>query len=123
MNILAEMNILADENIDEQIIETLRKNGYNILYVGEMAPGISDEVVLSKANKMSAVLLTADKDFGELVFRQHLISKGVILVRLSGMSPNDKSKQILAVINEHKNEIINSFTVITHNHIRIRSIT
>lgn len=117
------MNILADENIDEQIIETLRKNKYNILYVGEMAAGISDDIVLSKANEMNAVLLTADKDFGELVFRQHLISKGVILVRLSGMSPNDKSRQILAIINEHKNEIINSFTVITHNHIRIRSIT
>ena len=38
------MNILADENIDEQIIETLRKNGHNVLYVGEMSPSISDKV-------------------------------------------------------------------------------
>ncbi len=43
------MNILADENIDEQIIETLCKNGHNVLYVGEMSPSISDKVVLSNA--------------------------------------------------------------------------
>jgi len=86
------MNILADKNIDEQIIETLRKNGHNVLYAGEMSPGISDKVVLSKANKMNALLLTADKDFGELVFRQHLISKGVILMRLAGMTPNKKAQ-------------------------------
>ena len=116
------MNILADENIDEQIIETLRKNGHNVLYVGEMSPSISDKVVLSKANKMNALLLTADKDFGELVFRQHLISKGVILIRLAGMTPNKKARQILSIINKHKNEMINSFTVVTLNHIRIRSI-
>ncbi len=116
------MNILADENIDEQIIETLRKNGHNVLYVGEMSPSISDKVVLSKANKMNALLLTADKDFGELVFRQHLISKGVILMRLAGMTPNKKARQILSIINKHKNEMINSFTVVTLNHIRIRSI-
>ena len=116
------MNILADENIDEQIIETLRKNGHNVWYVGEMSPSISDKVVLSKANKMNALLLTADKDFGELVFRQHLISKGVILMRLAGMTPNKKAQQILSIINKHKNEMINSFTVVTLNHIRIRSI-
>ena len=52
------MNILADENIDGQIIETLRKNKHSVLYVSEMAPSISDEVVLSEANKMNAVLLT-----------------------------------------------------------------
>ena len=69
------MNILADKNIDEQIIETLRKNGHNVLYAGEMSPGISDKVALSKANKMNALLLPADKYFGELVFRQHLIPK------------------------------------------------
>ena len=118
------MNILADKNIDEQIIETLRKNGHNFLYAGEMSPGISGKVVLSKVNKMNTLLLTADKDrlVSELVFRQHLISKGVILVRLAGMTPNNKARQILSIINEHKNEMINSFTVVTLNHIRIRSI-
>lgn len=116
------MNILADENIDEQIVGFLQKNGHNVLYVGKMSPGISDEIVLSKANQMNALLLTADKDFGELVFRQHLISKGVILIRLAGISPNKKAQLISSIINAHKDEMINSFTVITLDHIRIRSV-
>lgn len=40
------MNLLCDENIDQQIVEHLRRNGHDVLYVVEMEPGISDDVVL-----------------------------------------------------------------------------
>ncbi|MCG2791691.1 MAG: DUF5615 family PIN-like protein [Actinomycetia bacterium] len=63
------MKFIVDECVDWQIIDYLRKIGYEILYVPEIEPGISDEKVLDIANKESAILITADKDFGELVFR------------------------------------------------------
>ena len=47
--------------------------------------------MLQLANKETAPLITSDKDFGELVFRQHFISSGVILVRLSGLSTELKA--------------------------------
>ena len=50
--------------------------------MAEMAPGIMDEVVLSESRNSQSVLITADKDFGELVFRQRQASTGVLLVRL-----------------------------------------
>lgn len=68
------MNFLADENVDQQIVDQLRKNGHDVLYVIEMEPGISDDEVLARANRRGALLLTADKDFGELIFRQQRIS-------------------------------------------------
>ena len=86
------MKFLADENIDRQIVERLRQAGYQIWYVTEMFPSISDEIVLQLANEEQALLLTADKDFGELVFRQRLMHLGVILIRLAGLSPNVKAK-------------------------------
>jgi predicted nuclease of predicted toxin-antitoxin system len=70
------MNLLADEGVDRQIVERLRQEGYSVLYIAEMDPGISDDLVLDKANQVEALLLTADKDFGELVFRQQV--KGAI---------------------------------------------
>ena len=61
------MNFLADENVDKPIVERLRKDGHIVLYVIEMEPSISDDEVIQRANQESALLLTADKDFGQLI--------------------------------------------------------
>lgn len=81
------MNFLADEGVDRQIVERLRQIGHQVLYIAEMEPGISDDEVLERANDNEALLITLDKDFGELVFRQAKVNAGVILVRLGGLSP------------------------------------
>jgi predicted nuclease of predicted toxin-antitoxin system len=64
------MIFLADESVDRQIIERLRQDGHQVLDVTELDPGISDDKVLSMANESDAILLTSDRDFGDLVFRQ-----------------------------------------------------
>jgi predicted nuclease of predicted toxin-antitoxin system len=84
------MNLLIDESVDRHVVDKLRQDSHNVVYVSEMDPGISDDVVLSIANNMGALLLTADKDFGELVFRRQQISAGVLLIRLAGLSQEAK---------------------------------
>ena len=64
------MNLLADESVDRQVVERLRQDGYAVLYIAELEPSIPDDVVLKRANETAALLITADKDFGELVFRK-----------------------------------------------------
>ncbi|HLA50369.1 MAG TPA: DUF5615 family PIN-like protein [archaeon] len=114
------MNLLADESIDRQIVDALREKGYIVGYVADMDPGISDDVVLELANSEGVLLLTADKDFGELVFRLRRLSSGVVLVRLSGLSPIKKSEIVVPLIMEHFSELRESFSVITPMGIRIR---
>ena len=80
------MNWIADESVDRQIVERLRMENHSVFYVAEMTPSISDEKVLSIADKESTPLITSDKDFGELVFRQNIVSSGVVLIRLAGLS-------------------------------------
>ena len=67
------MNLFADESVDQAVVERLRQDSHDVLYVAELAPSIADDEVLREANARSAVLVTADKDFGELVFRQGVI--------------------------------------------------
>ncbi len=88
------MRHMADENVDRQIVERLRQDGHEVWYVAEMDPGVSDQEVLTFANNEQAVLLTADKDFGELVYRQELVNPGVILLRLAGLSPDVKAELV-----------------------------
>ena len=74
------MNLVADENIDRGIIERLRRDGHLVDWIAELSPSVSDEEVLRLAVEGGAVLVTEDKDFGELVYRCGLAHSGVLLV-------------------------------------------
>lgn len=87
------MNLLADESVDRQIVERLRIDGYEVLYIAEVEPSVSDMDVFERANEKTALLVTADKDFGEIVFRdKKLGSDGVVLLRLAGLSAEKKAE-------------------------------
>lgn len=114
------MNFLADEGVDFPVVQRLRSDGHEVLYVAEMDPGISDEEVLAAANDKNALLLTADKDFGELVYRLRRISAGVLLIRLSGLSPVRKAEVISSVVHDHGEKFIHTFTVVSPGMVRVR---
>ena len=86
------MNIVADESVDRQVVDRLRAEGHFVEYVAESSPSVADEVVLDLSYRSRAILLTADKDFGELVFRQRLPHSGVFLYRLAGLAPELKAE-------------------------------
>ncbi|MEA2052875.1 MAG: DUF5615 family PIN-like protein [Euryarchaeota archaeon] len=114
------MKFLADECIDRQIVDRLRQEHHEVLYVAELEPGITDDEVMNLANQENSLLLTADKDFGELIFRQGKITRGVILVRLAGLSPIVKAEVIADAIKDHAGELLQAFTLITPVTVRIR---
>lgn len=114
------MQFLADENVDRQIVERLRNGGDEVFYVAEMAPGISDDSVLNSSNVVNAILLTADKDFGEMIFRQKKIATGIVLIRLAGISPDRKAEIVFAAIAQHRAELHDAFTVIAPGVVRVR---
>lgn len=117
------MKFLADESVDYQIVLYLREDGHKVLYVAEMEPGIPDDAVLDEANREKAILLTSDKDFGELVFRQRLLSVGVLLLRLAGMPQDKKAKMVVDAIRSHGHELPQAFGVLTPRAIRVRRQT
>ncbi len=116
------MNFFADESIDRQIVSRLRRDGHAVRYVAEMEPGISDDMVLDLANEEADVLLTADKDFGELVFRQGRLAPGIMLIRLAGLSPARKAEAVAFAIDQHSGELPGAFAVLTPRSFRIRRL-
>jgi predicted nuclease of predicted toxin-antitoxin system len=70
------MNLVADEGVDRQIVDRLRELGHKVFYAAESATSASDDALLERANQDDALLVTADKDFGELVFRMRRIHAG-----------------------------------------------
>jgi predicted nuclease of predicted toxin-antitoxin system len=82
--------------------------------------GIADEDVLQQANARDALLITTDKDFGELVFRQRLVHGGVILLRLVGLANNTRAELVAEVCRDRGQELVGAFSVISPGRVRIR---
>src|SRR5687768_13441381 len=116
------MDILADERVDGPVVIRLRKDGHNVQYVAEMDPGITDKEVLRLASDETTLLLTADKDFGELIFRQGYIQRGIVLFRLAGKPPLEKAEIVSSAIAKHREELLNAFSVVTDKSVRIRRV-
>jgi predicted nuclease of predicted toxin-antitoxin system len=115
------MRLLADESVDRQIVERLRADGHDVSYVAELEPGITDTEVLQRANDSSALLLTSDKDFGDLVFKDNLGTFfGVVLIRLSGLSSELKAETVSNAFHQHADDFVARFGVISSNRIRIQ---
>jgi predicted nuclease of predicted toxin-antitoxin system len=115
------MNLLADEDVDGPVVERLRQDGHAVLSVAEMEPGISDEAILRKANEQGSLLVTADKDFGEMVFQQNLLSTGGgVLIRLAGLSPEGKAEVVSREFRDRGTELPQAFSVSSPGRVRIR---
>ena len=114
------MNFVADESIDMPIVDRLRAEQHDVVAVTEVSPGLDDDHVLEIAARDGRILLTADKDFGELVYRLGRASAGVVLVRLAGLSTTAKATTTSDAIAAHQSELPGAFAVIEPGRIRIR---
>jgi predicted nuclease of predicted toxin-antitoxin system len=110
------MKIVADEGIERPIVVRLRSAGHDVIHIAEIARGITDPEVLEIANQNRALLITYDKDFGDLIFNQQDRTQGVMLVRLpETLSSFEKAEIVIDVISERQNELFHAFSVIAVN--------
>jgi predicted nuclease of predicted toxin-antitoxin system len=117
------MRLVADEGVDKAIIDALRAAGFSVTYFAEAGSGSSDQEILAAANQSQTLLLTCDKDFGELVYRQRLATAGVVLIRLDGLSAEAKARIVQATMTAHVSELDDAFAVISPGLLRIRHRT
>jgi predicted nuclease of predicted toxin-antitoxin system len=115
------MHFVADEGVVRPVVDQLRAEGHKVDYVAEMEPGLDDRTILRRANEASALLITADKDFGELIFRKQQVTEGVILVRLPGLSLEAKAQTVSHTVEEYASELTGAFTVVGPGTVRVRS--
>ena len=113
------MRLLADENIPKLAVKALRDRGHDVAWVRQDAPGIPDQEVLSLGQEESRLLLTCDKDFGELAFRHGLpAEQGVVLFRIALSSPERVAHVMVAVL-ESRSDWAGPFSVVEDDRLRM----
>ncbi len=113
------MRFLVDECAGTSVADWLKSGKHDVFSVFEQWRGATDEAILEKCQQENYILITSDKDFGEMVFRNQKIHNGVILVRCE---PNIFSKRIEVLkklLQNYPNNLQNNFIVVTNDKVRI----
>ncbi len=116
------MTLVADESVDFGIVKGLRQKGIVVFYIPEGHGGISDSEVLRIAVDKDCLLITEDKDFGELAFRLKFPHKGILLIRLSDLPRKERLDVAVKTTSEHLRKLKNTFSVLTKNGLRVKII-
>ena len=112
------MRFVADEGCDFAVVRALRSNGHDVVAVAEISPRVADDEVLELARD-ARILLTEDKDFGELVYAKGLRSCGVILIRFPARARGSIVASVLDAVSRLGDKLSSRFTVVQPGRIRI----
>jgi len=112
------MKFLVDECSGPSVAAWLRDEGHEVFSVYDEARGVEDDIILKKAFEENWVLITNDKDFGDKVFRNGRLHKGIILLRLEDERNTSKIKVLSHLLEKYIDRLPNAFVVVTERQVR-----
>jgi predicted nuclease of predicted toxin-antitoxin system len=116
------MRFIADENISSQIVRRLRSAGLDVTSVAESARGASDQDIVALASIEQRIVITEDRDFGEMVVRRRLSLRGVVLLELDRLSNAAEADRVADVVLMHLAKLSGNLTVIEPGRTRLRPL-
>ncbi len=113
------MKFLVDECVGTMVAKWLKENNHDAVSIYDGTCGIDDNAVLGKAFSEGRILVTSDKDFGEMIFKSKKQHCGVLLLRLIDEKPMNKIQVFERVLQNHHSDLLDNFVVATEKTIRI----
>ncbi len=114
------MKILVDVGVGKAVEEWLRKQGYDVLAVRDLDPRLPDSAILHRAVIEQRLVITMDKDFGELVYQSGQPHAGVLLLRLEEADSRKKVNIVKKIFTRYAQQLVGNFSVYQRDRLRIR---
>jgi predicted nuclease of predicted toxin-antitoxin system len=115
------MKILADENCDRLLVAELRAEGFDVVWIREISPGIGDPEVFAFAAANGRLLITNDRGFGLRAEARGLQRPaGIVLTRLQRLMPATRTSVAVQIIKMMGNDLLDHFTVVEPHQVRSR---
>jgi predicted nuclease of predicted toxin-antitoxin system len=115
------LRFFVDVGVSKSVERWLENQGYDVKNVREINPRMLDKEILKVAISEKRMIITMDKDFGELVFNSGLPHSGVVLLRLEEASSDEKVRIVEKILERYADKIQNKFCVFKNGKLRIRS--
>ena len=116
------MRFVVDESTGAAVADYLRRSGHDLLVVAEAMPQADDADILTRATAEERIVITNDKDFGELVFRSGQVHCGILLLRLRDESAASRVRVVKSVLDGYGDRLAGHFVVATERSVRVRPV-
>ena len=116
------LRFLVDNSSGKRLATALKDRKFDVIYAGDALPNAEDDEILERAEEEKRILVTNDKDFGELIFRYNKPSSGVILLRLKTDFPDNRIKVLLNLIDKMNVKLNRKFIVASEDRSRIKEL-
>lgn len=114
--------IVIDENVEQYWIDRIANLGFEYISVRHEHKGLSDIDVIGIVTKVNGLLITEDKDFGELVFSHKIRGASVLFLRYDQPNYGQIEHQLIRILEAFMNGEVSGFITLTKNKVRIRKI-
>lgn len=116
----SDLKFLVDAGVGKKVESFLSESGYDFKSVREIDHRMKDSEILKLANSERRIVITMDKDFGELIFNSGLSHYGVLLLRLDDSNGEEKVETIKEIITKYESSLKNNFCVYQNSRLRIK---
>jgi predicted nuclease of predicted toxin-antitoxin system len=117
------MNFLANENFPLLSVRLLREAGHRVVSIIQEAPGSKDEDILKRAYTERLIILTFDRDYGELIYRRKdLTPAGVVYFRFGLATPSEPAEILISIMDRADLSVIDKFTIVERGRVRQRAL-
>ncbi|MBX7055283.1 MAG: DUF5615 family PIN-like protein [Pyrinomonadaceae bacterium] len=113
------MRFLVDECTGPRVAKWLRDEGHEVFSIYDDASGMTDDEVLAKTLSENRILITNDKDFGEMVYRNQLEHQGIIFLRLDDERYANKIEVLRKLLESYADKLNGRFVTVTETKVRI----
>ncbi|HSE83383.1 MAG TPA: DUF5615 family PIN-like protein [Thermodesulfobacteriota bacterium] len=114
------LKFLVDVGVGKKVEQWLQKRGYDIRAVRDIDPSMEDRDIFNMAVTEARMVITMDKDFGELVYNSGLAHTGVLLLRLEDAKADEKVRIVENILKKYSDRLLNKFCVYQNGRLRIR---
>lgn len=113
------MRLVADESCAFSVVVGVRAAGHDVTSITELMSGVNDEKVIELAASQRRLLLTEDKDFGQLVFAAAKESSGVILIRYPAPARSTLIEAVVKLLSDRGEALYSRFVVLEPGRVRV----
>jgi len=113
------MRFLADESCDFGVVRALRAAGHDVVALAEISPRVDDEIVIDHALHEERILITEDKDFGQLVYAHRRPSGGVLFIRFPARVRRSLPRTVVELVKRRGERLVGDFVVVQPGRTRV----
>jgi len=118
-----KLKFLVDVGVGKKLEEYLLKENHDIKAVRALDQKMPDQDIIRLAALEKRIVITMDKNFGELVYHSGMDHCGILLLRMEDATGSEKQQVMAQILKKYAENLTDHFCVYQNKKFRFRKIS